>query len=334
LYTPQFMLQHTEVIPTAVYEAGYAFGMAVLGDRVVVAGGSGTGVESCREVQDTPQLLFFDLSTLSLIETATAPPCLTKLVADPSGDGFIANYREPAAAEWRLGHFDRHGHRSASVSQGISDDFEALAMRALSNPPRVLSLFGFGGVGTQLGLQIHDPTTLALSQSVSVSGESKSWSMGVDGLGRVVLPFRGNLNFLSLSSARFEERRMLMIVPGLALFEPVALGDAVYVGSERTVHVSRSAGSIARESFEGATPTIVALLEFPPGSGQLVAGGVSTPGHGYTAVIMRFDTRSGRFAHGIDQVGGGVLSHLEVDHAGRLWALLPWSGELLRLTPN
>lgn len=67
----------------------------------------------------------------------------------------------------------------------------------------------------------------------------------------------------------------------------------------------------------------------------LIVGGVAPDADGtYDAVVMFYDTRHARFLPGTWPIGQGAVTRMLTDRAGRVWALLPWAGEVVRLTPG
>jgi hypothetical protein len=84
--------------------------------------------------------------------------------------------------------------------------------------------------------------------------------------------------------------------------------------------------------FERAAQTTV-TAPWPSASDRALVGGVID---GYTfapkAVFALLDTSQPRFVLGAMDAGFGIVSMLVPDGSGRMLALLPWSGELVRVS--
>lgn len=64
---------------------------------------------------------------------------------------------------------------------------------------------------------------------------------------------------------------------------------------------------------------------------QLV--GLTGPGPSFEAGVAWLDVAEPHFVPGVRSIGRGVVRALVPDEAGRVWALLPWSGEVVRIGP-
>ena len=64
---------------------------------------------------------------------------------------------------------------------------------------------------------------------------------------------------------------------------------------------------------------------------QLV--GLTGLGPTFEAGLAWLDVAERHFVPGVLPIGRGVVRALAPDEAGRVWALLPWSGEIVRVGP-
>jgi hypothetical protein len=70
-----------------------------------------------------------------------------------------------------------------------------------------------------------------------------------------------------------------------------------------------------------------------PGSTDQVMVGVMVAPPSLQAAVARYSLSEQRFLPGLVSLGSGAVSRLEADSRGRVWALLPWNGQVVRIEP-
>jgi hypothetical protein len=132
------------LLPVEAY--GYSAGLAKLADRVVVTTYGGDFVRGVCDRTEPSQLFFLDEGTLEVIDTATAPPCLGSIVADPTSAGFIGWMTEERTVF--LARFDASGRLVERVEGDLSSF-------PTDSPPFMVGLFA-GGTPPRAHLAARD----------------------------------------------------------------------------------------------------------------------------------------------------------------------------------
>src|SRR5262249_40423631 len=106
-----------------------------------------------------------------------------------------------------------------------------------------------------------------------------------------------------------------------------AQGDAALLTAERGGRTGRSFVAFERDL------SIITLSFWPKAAVPTLLVGATSQGT-WRALAGLFDLEAQRFRPGLIDVGHGVINRIRDDGKGRLLVLLPWSAELVRLTPR
>lgn len=330
--------------------AGYLQGLVVLGpDLAWVATASGAyATVDCRGTEPA-QVVRVDGSDRGLARgpARTAPPCLVELTRDPLDPlRFLGVSGGPQV---RLHRFDAEGRLLASV------DAPALASREAGQHVVVIGLVAGETVDT-LGLVVSTrdkqleswlvtlrSDTLAAVR-VSQPGPTPVRATTPVVRGRVftadhttgaVLPFHAaDLGFdpaftLDVVGGPTDDAGYLGLhaASGRLLISTTGDESVVYVADERSSPFIRG---YARFYERDARPW--ASASWPPDDGQMVVGMTESEAP-FGAYLARLVIEERRFLPGATPIGRGAVRAIETDARGQLWVLLPWTGELLRITP-
>jgi hypothetical protein len=319
-------------------------------------------------------LHFFDLEDLTLLRTATAPPCLTKLLAERDGAGFLGIHgvRAPGGREftYHLGRFDRRGVEIASTELSVPlEDFQdesfggywaAGITYTLENPPALAAMFGaeYFRAGDHTHYQREYLFTfLPGSYEVDRRYELTSLAGGkrLEVRGVVVVPLPGRLSLAEddpdivrwLDDAAAENRMGALIAGDLGQFIYHPVSKRIVIPSS---DVLRGVFAVGREDrfgahnraeipFERDLACTVAQV-WPDDPRLAIVGGSVASASSRDAMVTLFDPgsesppRPPRFVPGLQRIGFGVPSRMVGDAKGRIWTLLPWSGALVRIAPK
>jgi hypothetical protein len=320
--------------PRPLYAWGQAFGFAVFGSKVAVAAIDGDSRYPCPG-GDRRRLLFFDVETLEPAGTAPAPDCLEPL--EPAADGFVGAYRDPSGLP-AIGRFDAAG---AMVDSGVFAGLERFyASRIVSVDSGWVVLLQFADM----------PNETRMSALVYVSSDLDELGRYVpggvlDGLGaagpaRIAIYDGGGTDIRLYDLPDFRLYGAPVTVPSFSGYRGIdsfAIDDRLVVLSDedndalihRLEDLARLAviAPILPDSYtiSGARWANTSLV---------IAGGTKREAGRFSAHAYFIDPIEGRFLAGERSLeGDGPASIVRADDRGRVWALLPWPGELLRLEP-
>lgn len=340
------------LVPNNRLHSGKAFDLALLRDRLVVAHAGATAVYFCPIEAERPagRLSFYDLDSLALVGTATAPECLTRLLGE--GDTFVGVHG--ARGEPVLSRFSREGRRLASGPPSSGDrpraDAAAQIPADLVRVGRQLAVIYEwldarpGGVDLGYFLYGYDPTSLEALHTDLIR-EGRAFAMAAVGTSSLAIAEEKyqRIDYFDVERRVFVGATALPTSPVAFRYDMTSLALApgtrrllattpLDLASVRLVNGSRSVALVLpfeRTLFPTSTHA------WPGAPDVLVVAGVSPTAAGaYDAVITRFDTRAARFLPGTWTIGQGAVTRMVTDGSGRLWALLPWAGEVVRLTPR
>jgi len=332
---------------------GYLSDLVTLDDRVIVAGHQGRVEQfECWQLSGDSDLIVVSQDDLQVVRRTGAYRCLMRMVRDPSGPGFLAAFVE--ADTWYLGRFDESAELVTSSSIAPIMDFdvggwrsaEVVTMRSgeiavvLSTKTAVASGSGAYVVITDADLEqkrssdllnldvmmaldastaTHDPNTHIVLADREEEGvvwlevERLEPSPGA----RRLVPFNDHVQS-SPMAMWMHEGQLLAAVGGNAGI--VAFGNGFDWG-----------GFASALELPGY-PT--AMVDWSPDASLLavlMARPIVAPD--FEAHLMWLDPAEERFRSGAVEIGFGVASRAENDARGRIWAILPWAAELVRITP-
>lgn len=340
-------LDRLGVLQTDTLADGYLLELLVLPDAVVVSRSVDLPVGACFPGDARPgALVFLDPESLLPVRTTTAPRCLRRMVPDEAG-GFVGAYVD--GNELLLGRFDERGSLTSSVPMdprqeagpgeprlvraGVDRVLEMLEIGSrlvvlLGNSTGDSFLFTFDAVtlGPLLRAQIRSATSAMLSTGDTVVATARNLEQEIAWLDVTTanevaverLPWRDlpreTDSLLSLHAVRGELLVTGTPPPALFLLSPMGPVRA------RAMIFDRDAFVVTMASWPGRSVFVSALAQEEGGR--------------WSSLGALFDPARGRFLPGTWPLGDGVVGRIRSDDRGRLWLLLPWSGEVIRLTPR
>ncbi|MBI2376239.1 MAG: hypothetical protein HYV07_19755 [Deltaproteobacteria bacterium] len=340
---PPFSSPDSMLLPPGARDMGYAHDFAVLEDRVVVSATDGSAVESCD--LRSGHLELFDLETLER-SLAPAPDCLTRLLRDPTGAGFLGLYARGSTLA--LARFDAEGRLVDRSERLVVLDGSApacLAAAALESVGQTVM------VGLRPRAECPNERSAVVRYAVealdlvgvtrSESGEVLRAAVPVSER-TVVLAFDG------LSASRIAWLDVDSEAASWVTIEPRGFRDsnsvsdvALIDGTDRVlVSISRQRPGVLVVAPSGV---IGEQLAFHEESGDPVSGR-SWQGKGilmlgtrrqsqaeWPSFVTLYDPAQRRFLAGSWPLGRGP-GRLRADSKGRMWILYPWESKVRRLT--
>jgi hypothetical protein len=323
---------------------GYLAGLVPLAREVVTASFTTPTDWTCAEdptvVDPTSTLHFVDVDDPTRVRTATAPPCVTHLLDDPLGDGFLAVFgRGPQS----IARFDARGREQqrAVLAEVDRDTTWVVAARATEDGQHIgLARMNATRVDAVSTLQVIDARTFALelpptaladrADTLVTAGPRAFVFFESDDAGSVQIDVDG-------TSSRVLERQPACGLPSDALSE---LGVA---------HATRAGGRGALLSARARTPTLLWVdvdqdtcqpmatfdRDLEPYAAVVTADGRWGAYAGITfendAFIGLIDVAERRILPGATAAGLGVITQLVEDGDGALWALGTSEGSVSRI---
>lgn len=318
---------------------GYLSDAEMVGGRIAVGGLDGR-YKRPRCTTDRSTISFVDLDSLA-VETTTAPPCLFRLALDSAHDELIGLFGGGAPS---LARFDLRG-------------------RLLASKPVVIPLeTGFQyPVGLAIDASGRARVTITSDDNprftyvISVDLPSLDVAVTSDRIGAFVRSSALDGDEIFASDHEGEQLRRVgadgHLLSALVLFGEVLLAnDPGFVfrppGSERLFvsTTGRRGGTWVLEP--GAQQMLVgAALDFHergvpwamstwPKDQRVIAVGVTEGVGEFAARLALFDVEEVHYRAPTLRIGQGLVGKMLVDPRGRVWALLNWSAELVRITPR
>jgi hypothetical protein len=314
--------------------SGYANDLLIAGEHlVVVASGDHRARDACTEDEPPKELYVFELETTTLVRTATAPRCLEHLLETADGTGFYGLFRAPV--DWRIARFDLFGRVLLEADAGI-EAFLKVRQIAHSGDGRLLVLAAGPGTGV---LATFDADTLEDRGSVASSFPLDMHAMTSLGDRAFALINDGRREVVRADLAANEIAGVTAIPRDTArnatLHDIIhhAPTDRLLVGSMgyADLYVGRFGDELAPVVSWERDLAVTTAVTWPLDQGLILAGAL-TMGD-WRAALVFFDPLAGRFLPGVHEIGHGAVGELVVDREDRIWVLLPWSAELLKVTP-
>lgn len=327
--------------------AGYLTAMVVLPDVAWVATASGAfGKLDCDG--DEPSELVPIIDGVAGAPRP-APPCLVALAPDPiDPQGFLGATGGPRA---RIHRFAPSGALLASVdgpplvSRTPGEDILVVGFVAddvtTSNPRLGLALTTRRKLH-EAWLVMLDPSTLAttrVSQPASnpiraITPILRRRAFAADDTTGAVVPFRVEDDVvepaftLNVTGGPTDDAGAIGIHPssGTMIVATTDTESVAYFIDERG---SPAVTGFARYVERDAAPW--AMAAWPRVDAQMAVG-VAERAPPYRAYLTRLLVPERRYLPGSAELGQGVVGAISVDGTGRLWVMLPWSGEVLRIT--
>ncbi|MCC7382313.1 MAG: hypothetical protein IT384_10810 [Deltaproteobacteria bacterium] len=356
------------------FHLGYLHDLLISGEEILVVSHFGERADTiCDDrpcsgpVEELPpsQIHVFD-ADLRLIDTGTAPPCLSALVRDEERGGFFGLFRdgppferaalpdcrgqEPCGfgATYQIGRFDRRGAllqrgshlpRTSSVSREVfpvdllrSGDRLVAVVEADMPESDLDSVVQVAAFGVADLLAAGEPLTFRHAET----GGADVLSDGLIALGDQL---GSRIALVHVDAAGLRE------VPGppiggrphlVRVLEPAAMGvEVVAMGLiGRATFATRDVRIAAREpSINGKLAAVLvdAARSSPASMLISVAAPGPTPGQSRLGQITRLDLLQQEFSPELLEIGLGPPIELHLDREGHVFGLLPWTGEIFRI---
>jgi hypothetical protein len=146
------------------------------------------------------------------------------------------------------------------------------------------------------------------------------------------------LEWFDLSRGVTVNQATLPIDVGYALLGLVenAATQRIVVTAENRLYLASSSGLPQRlRPFQADGLAVLSVAPWPLDDKQVLVGGHVLSANGARrAVVTLLDVEAGRFLPEVFEIGDQSVTRIRTDAKGRLWALLPWSGQVVRLTPK
>lgn len=318
---------------------GYLGSFVVLDDQIAVTSYEGAfSAFGC--AAGTPgQIVWIDPVRLTVTHTSTAPDCLTRVARDPAGDGFLGMAGTRTASIVR---FDRDGIARRVVSLDLPDRDEIRWATALmtSDPARVIVVLSSRSAPGSAYVLSLDPATLAIREtSPRITSQIRAGAPLTAGV--FALSDRINSQVLIYEAEGLTEIDHLAVVhqrrvdghAGALAWQPMS-------GRMLLATTGQSPGlwSIGRGNPPDLSPAVFyekaavpwAAAVWPADPQRMIVGLTeATPE--LDAWVALFDPLTARYLPGAVRIGRGVVSEMQADTRGDVWALLPWSGRLVRV---
>lgn len=318
---------------------GYLGSFVVLGDRIAITSYDGVFSTFGCAPGTASRIVWIDAVRLVLTETSTAPDCLTRVARDPAGDGFLGIAGTHTASIVR---FDRDGIARRVVPLTLPDRDESRWATALmtSDPAHVIVVLSSRSAPGSAYVLALDPATLAIREtSRRIASQIRAGAPLTAGV--FALSDRINSQLLIYEAVGLTELDHLAVVhqrrvdghAGAVAWQPMG-GRIVLAATGQ----SPGLWSIGRGDPPDLLPAVFyekaavpwATAVWPADPQRMIVGLTETTPE-LDAWVALFDPLTARYLPGAVRIGRGVVSEMQADTRGDVWALLPWSGQLVRV---
>jgi hypothetical protein len=317
---------------------GYLSGMQIVGAQLAVSTFEGLFDRYDCDNSTPTSIKLIDRDSMAIVRTASAPPCLNNIIADPIGPGLIGTFGGSAP---QIGRFDELGRLTASARVALS----ALrpgewpeAMLIFGDQSRLLVAYTSSD-GDHTHFVYFDLATLMMTQSVPALIQVRAMAdLGADLFGvsdriggRVVL--FDKMTAESRGGLMLGDRAGLSPDPGFILFHgPSSRTIAGTTGPAPGIQ------ALSQTTLFGGARTVAidavawAMHEWPADRSRILVG-ITELAPALDAYVTFFDPSAVRFEPTPILIGSGAVSQALADPEGRVWLLLPWSASVVRIAP-
>lgn len=280
-----------------------------------------------------------DRLSMNVVRTATAPPCLRTLRRIPGRGEIFGIFGEGDRA--RVGAFDPAGRLLRDAPVLTPDGQGANNVRAFEYFPATQQLIvslGLNDVSDAEGFLIAlDPDTLASSVFFR-KPNSRFTSLATDG---ALLAATNETNDIvqwfdatSRMLAEVQVPKTTTVNMGNLTYDPRSrLFIHSFPSDDAQVQSYRPSQIIGRAAIFDSPALPISTVVWPWDDALLLLGGsYQDESGGYHATLHRFSTAIDGVLVGPTDAGYGMVGEMEVD-GDQIWALMPWSAELLRIRP-
>lgn len=345
-YVDRYAGGQSAVLLARALRRGWAHDFVVLDDRIVatvIAGDEGN--PGCAVWQSEPMYFaFVDPVTMTRTGTASAPVCLQRLQPDPIAGGFIGTHT--IGDEWFVTRFDRDGRTLVSTS--LDTDLGSAArtnaiteLVVLEDIGRVVVVAALGpdAASGRLRINVFDLQTLAFLGRSDEGGIDEATSASVIAPSTVVAIVEDIQQLFYFDVVQLKLTKRVSVPAPISVTDqpfdlwrdPMTGLDLLGAKGTSDMYIYANEGPPIQRSVFDSDAAAMRLHPWPGPSRRLLVAGTFEGRH--VASVTFFDVDAQRFVPGSWPVGGGVINRVRPDSAGRLWALLPYVPELIRLDP-
>jgi hypothetical protein len=341
---PDFLRFNELLLPDFLF-FGSIYDLAIVEGRLWVAAGT-SARDVCRGNADLAgSLVMLDLETLELVATATVPPCLTRIAAS-SADRAVAVFVENEA--WTLGQLDGDGVLGLrEVLEAPVSTHRLVDLEVLPESNAVAVLFNIAAEDGKTGdggniLLVHALDDLRERQKVTWP-RGQRWAMtpsGGPGLLAIADHHERRLEWWHVETGTAAPALVLPRRDGFvyddSLLDVVSFEGEVWVHATRNplVMIAEERGALLdRDYFYEQKIDPVTSARWTTGQDRLLVSGTATDGTLHRAYVSIYDRAERRFLPGTFELGAGIAAKMIPGPGGRVFALLPWAGEIVRVDP-
>lgn len=343
-FTPDLAVRHARFSPRNL-SSGWAWALQLVNGEIQISTTGTTAVDFCFTRRPGPgEMVHLDLETGRFLYASPTPPCLSQMRVDARGPGVVGTYLDEGGL-FRLGRFSPTGALESSVPITPSDGADLSGDTAQPIGIEVGGPFYFvyfGGIWTADRVHVHAQNSLigqndralpGLDATVSRRANGQSAVLGTGGAARLV--------WVELSDLSVSNEILVPTIPFNDHSDGVYTLDIqeerIYVGASPppALYVFDRVGELRGRFPTLGVPGIpVYVIAWPPESRRML---VLSTRQGldpktYETWASFFDRDADRFLPGEWRIGDGVVNDAQTDREGRLYLLLPWSAEVVRLT--
>ena len=332
--------------------AGYGYGMTMLDDLIVV-----TGPETPAPAERCGLVPFFvhliDPMTLEPVLTKPTESCAEALSADPGGQTYVTTYVD--GQTWQLGRFDRQGDLVSHVPimdptvLGFDASGPQFRTQEILRPPGVNELwvvmYNDGGNTQPPGISVsrYDATTLAYLSQTTLAD---TWLRGFSGFATSSTEYT-QVSETGSAVGWFRIGASVPVTSVEVVFRDAVVNNVLYTitpaPNDRVLIAARAKSPAVIVDRTGRVQTLVHpageveqwIMRYGPWQDNLtMAFGMQTINQGRReAIATLLDVDGDRFLPGVWEIGEGLPTYVETDADGRLFVMLPWTAELVRIDP-
>jgi hypothetical protein len=333
----------TDMPDVSDYVFGYLGDALVIGDHLVVVTNAGEFSNRWCGVQNT-DLRFYDLDLRPLGPPVPAPRCTERLLSNPEEVGGFFGISGSPTSTLTFERFRPDGTRVATAALALPHSSDRAAMN-------LLPLGRTGTVAALLRSVTSNQASIVLIEPAA--GRVRELDLSVltrvplqDAYAMVVYA-RDGAPWLAVTDNMND--RVLMIDPagqqGASIDAPMmhVHGLGYDAGTGRFLVADASAHTIwVRSDHEPSWAHLTAhpesalpwALEPLESGGLLAAGWMEVESNQLTAAVSLVDPRAPRSLAGRVRIGTGPVASIRSDAQGRLFAVLSWAGQIVRLDPR
>ncbi|MBK6685608.1 MAG: hypothetical protein IPG45_14155 [Deltaproteobacteria bacterium] len=345
-FTPDLVVRHARYSPRNL-ASGWAWSMQLLNGEIQISTTGTTAIDFCFQRQPGPgELVHLALDTGQFLYASPTPSCLSQIRVDARGPGVVGTYLDETG-HFRLGRFSPTGALEHSEPITPTDGADLSWRTAQQIGMEVAGPFYFiyfGGIRTDDRVHVHAQNSImsqndralpGLDATVSRRANAQTAVLGTGGAARLV--------WLELSDLSISHETLVPTEPvndhSDGVYTLDIQEDRIYVGASppAALYVFDRGGEFRSRHPTLGVPGIPVRLIVWPKEGRRLLVLSTRPGldpKTYETWASFFDRDAERFLPGEWRIGEGVVTDAQFDGEGRLYLLLPWAAEVVRLTGN